>query len=50
MEQNWPAQLMIVRHGEAERNIAKDIAKKHGAHVYGSGLRDIDTSLTARVL
>jgi probable phosphoglycerate mutase len=46
MEQKWPSQLVIVRHGESERNVSKDIAKRRGAHSYGSGLRDMDTPLT----
>jgi broad specificity phosphatase PhoE len=46
IEQKWPSHLVIVRHGESERNIAKDIAKSKGAHSYGSSLRDMDTLLT----
>ena len=46
MQQKWPSQLIIVRHGESERNVAKDIAKSKGAHSYGSSLRDMDTPLT----
>ena len=48
MEQKWPSQLLILRHGESERNVAKDHAKSKGAHSYGSGLRDLDTSLTEK--
>ena len=49
MEQKWPSHLVIVRHGESERNVAKDAAKR-GKIVYsfGSGLRDMDTELTLR--
>jgi len=46
MEQKWPSHLVIVRHGESERNVAKDIAKSKGEHSYGSSLRDMDTLLT----
>jgi broad specificity phosphatase PhoE len=46
VEQKWPSQLVIVRHGESERNVSKEVAKKRGAHSYGSGLRDMDTPLT----
>jgi 2,3-bisphosphoglycerate-dependent phosphoglycerate mutase len=46
MEQKWPSQLVIVRHGESERNVAKDVAKSKGAPTYGSSLRDMDTRLT----
>src|SRR5260221_9200631 len=46
MEQKWPSHLVIVRHGESERNVAKEIAKSKGEHSFGSGLRDMDTPLT----
>jgi probable phosphoglycerate mutase len=46
MEQKWPSFIVIVRHGESERNVAKNIAKSKGAHTYGSSLRDMDTPLT----
>jgi len=49
VEQKWPLHLVIVRHGESVRNVAKDVAKKGAAaHYFGSGLRDMDTELTAR--
>jgi 2,3-bisphosphoglycerate-dependent phosphoglycerate mutase len=49
MEQKWPSHLVIVRHGESERNVAKDAAKQGTAiHSFGSGLRDMDTKLTPR--
>lgn len=47
MEQKWPSQLVIVRHGESSRNVAKDDAKSKGVHSFGAGLRDVDTPLTA---
>ena len=48
MEQKWPSHLVIVQHGESERNVAKDASKRGaGAHQFGSGLRDMDTELTA---
>lgn len=46
MEQKWPSHLVIVRHGESERNVAKVIAKSKGEHSYSSSLRDMDTPLT----
>jgi broad specificity phosphatase PhoE len=46
MEQKWPSHLLIVRHGESERNVAKEAAKSKGEHSFGSGLRDMDTPLT----
>src|SRR5215471_9268450 len=46
--QKWPDLLVIVRHGQSERNVAKDQAKATGnATVWGSSLRDVDTPLTA---
>jgi probable phosphoglycerate mutase len=42
---------VIVRHGESERNIAKDRAKSRAStHSFGLGLRDMDTPLTKRGL
>jgi broad specificity phosphatase PhoE len=46
MEQKWPSILVIVRHGESERNVAKELAKTTGTHSFGSGRRDIDVRLT----
>lgn len=46
--QKWPDLLIIVRHGQSERNVAKDQAKASGAAmVWGSNVRDVDTPLTA---
>ena len=48
MEQKWPSHLVIVRHGQSERNAAKDAAKAAGRPVINkTGLRDVDTLLTA---
>lgn len=45
--QKWPDVLAIVRHGQSERNVAKEQAKAAGLSViYGSSLRDVDTPLT----
>ncbi len=46
-EQKWPDHLVIVRHGESERNVAKERARLAAQGVYGMGLRDVDTPLTA---
>src|ERR1700680_4398795 len=49
MEQKWPSHLVIVRHGESERNKAKEAAKSgKEVHFFGSGLRDLDTKLTTK--
>lgn len=51
MEQGWPATLVLVRHGESERNVKREQAKgKPEIHHYHEGLRDIDVKLTARGL
>lgn len=45
--QKWPDRLVIVRHGQSERNVAKEQAKAAGAEtVWGASLRDVDTPLT----
>jgi broad specificity phosphatase PhoE len=47
--QKWPSHLLIVRHGQSERNVAREHAKKSGTSAsFGLGLRDMDTSLTPR--
>jgi broad specificity phosphatase PhoE len=48
VKQKWPANLVIVRHAESERNLWKDIAKAKGDLVYGGDVRDMDVALTAR--
>lgn len=43
----WPSELVIVRHGQSERNIAKDKAQALGLKVsYANAVRDQDTPLT----
>jgi broad specificity phosphatase PhoE len=45
--QKWPNLLVIVRHGQSERNLAKQQAKASGmGPVWSSGVRDADTPLT----
>jgi broad specificity phosphatase PhoE len=46
LEQKWPDLLMIVRHGESERNVAKELAKANAHGTFGTGLRDVDVRLT----
>jgi broad specificity phosphatase PhoE len=46
--QKWPNLLVIVRHGQSERNVAKELAKAAGnSVVWGTNARDVDTPLTA---
>src|SRR5215467_3293220 len=48
MEQKWPSHLVIVRHGQSERNATTDAAKAAGRPMINkTGLRDVDTPLTA---
>ena len=43
--------LVLVRHGESERNVKRELAKgKPDIHLYHEGLRDIDVKLTKRGL
>src|SRR5579864_8847752 len=45
--QKWPDLLVIVRHGQSERNLAKELAKASGSlETWPSNLRDVDTPLT----
>lgn len=45
--QKWPNLLVIVRHGQSERNVAKEQAKAGNSSVWASGVRDVDTPLTS---
>lgn len=38
----------MVRHGESERNVAKELATNTGTHSLGPGRRDIDVRLTKK--
>src|SRR2546423_1574071 len=46
--QKWPHRLVIVRHGQSERNVAKEIAKASGLPEIwtNDNVRDLDTPLT----
>lgn len=46
-EQKWPHHLVIVRHGESERNVRKQAARESATtESFGNGIRDMDTVLT----
>ncbi len=46
--QKWPTALVIVRHGQSEKNVAKDRAWREGAEdVFAGGVRDADVPLTS---
>lgn len=45
--QKWPDLLVIIRHGQSQRNVEKERAKLSGeATVWGGTVRDVDTPLT----
>lgn len=46
-EAKWPTDLVLVRHGQSQRNVAKDKARANGiVHSYVDHVRDQDTPLT----
>jgi broad specificity phosphatase PhoE len=47
-EQKWVSNLVLVRHGESERNIAKAKAEAEKVETYGDDKRDMDVELTKR--
>jgi 2,3-bisphosphoglycerate-dependent phosphoglycerate mutase len=48
VEQKWMDHLVIVRHGESERNVRRVEAYKAGHLEYHLGVRDMDVPLTER--
>jgi len=44
--QHWPAKLWIVRHGQSQGNVARDIANEAGKHEIGIDVRDVDVPLS----
>ena len=47
MTQNWPDQLLLVRHGQSEGNVARDAAYAAGAPRITLSSRDVDIPLSA---
>ena len=48
LEQKWPDNLIIVRHGQSTRNADREVAKAQGKYAdFTEGVRDQDTSLTS---
>ena len=47
MRQNWPQRLWLVRHGQSQGNVARDIADEAGAHEIDIQMRDVDVPLSA---
>ncbi|MDB5800842.1 MAG: phosphoglycerate mutase [Rhodocyclales bacterium] len=46
MEQKWPQQLWIVRHGQSAGNVARDAAEAGGLSLIDIATRDVDTPLS----
>lgn len=44
--QHWPARLWLVRHGQSQGNVARDIAHEAGHHEIGIDVRDVDVPLS----
>ena len=46
MRQNWPEKLWLVRHGQSQGNVARDLADEAGHHEIGIDVRDVDVPLS----
>jgi 2,3-bisphosphoglycerate-dependent phosphoglycerate mutase len=44
--QNWPQRLWLVRHGQSQGNVARDIAHEAGHHEIAIDVRDVDVPLS----
>ena len=44
--QNWPAKLWLVRHGQSQGNVARDVADAAGHHEIAIDTRDVDVPLS----
>jgi broad specificity phosphatase PhoE len=44
--QNWPDRLWLVRHGQSQGNVARDVAREAGSKVIELDLRDVDVPLS----
>jgi len=44
--QNWPAKLWLVRHGQSQGNVARDLANEAGHHEIAIDVRDVDVPLS----
>jgi broad specificity phosphatase PhoE len=47
VQQKWPQQIWIVRHGQSAGNVARDAAEAAGLHLIDIATRDVDTPLSA---
>jgi len=46
MRQNWPEALWLVRHGQSQGNVARDLADEAGHHEIDINVRDVDVPLS----
>src|SRR3982751_1343686 len=46
MRQNWPQRLWLVRHGQSQGNVARDVADEAGHHEIDIDVRDVDVPLS----
>ena len=46
MEQKWPQQIWLVRHGQSAGNVARDAAEAAKHHIIDIEHRDVDTPLS----
>ena len=44
--EHWPERLWIVRHGQSQGNLARDVAEETDAHVIDLAMRDVDVPLS----
>ena len=44
--QHWPERLWLVRHGQSQGNVAREIADEAGHHEIGIDVRDVDVPLS----
>jgi 2,3-bisphosphoglycerate-dependent phosphoglycerate mutase len=44
--QHWPSKLWLVRHGQSQGNVARDIADEAGHHEIAIDVRDVDVPLS----
>jgi 2,3-bisphosphoglycerate-dependent phosphoglycerate mutase len=44
--QNWPSRLWLLRHGQSQGNVARDIADEAGHHEIAIDVRDVDVPLS----
>ena len=44
--QNWPERLWLVRHGQSQGNVARDLANELGHSVIKLDIRDVDVPLS----